>query len=43
VWNGPLIEGLTSTARATIAVLDLNNGDRIRLREVLIAEGDLPL
>lgn len=37
-WEGPLIAGLTPVARATIVVLDLNNGDRIRLREELIAK-----
>jgi len=38
-WNGPILIGSTPAARATIAVLDLNNGDRVRLRESLIAEG----
>jgi hypothetical protein len=38
-WNGPLVIGLTPTGRATIAVLDLNGEDRVRLRQALIIEG----
>jgi hypothetical protein len=38
-WNGPLINGLTACGRATIAVLDLNQDERVRLRQALIAEG----
>jgi hypothetical protein len=41
-WNGPVLIGMTPTARATIAVLDLNNGDRVRVRESLITEGMFP-
>jgi hypothetical protein len=41
LWKGPLMEGLTPAARAMIVVLDLNSGDRIRLREFLIAEGPI--
>ena len=41
-WNGPILVGLTPIGRATVAVLDLNNGDRVRLREMLIAEGVFP-
>lgn len=41
-WNGPLVQGLTATGRTTIAVLDLNNDDRVRLRQSLLAEGAFP-
>jgi hypothetical protein len=41
-WNGPLLVGLTAIGRATIAVLDLNNDERVRLRQSLIAEGAFP-
>jgi len=41
-WNGPQVIGLTSCGRATIAVLDLNQVDRARLREALIDEGVFP-
>jgi hypothetical protein len=41
-WNGPVLVALTPTGRATLAVLDLNSGDRVRLRESLIAEGVFP-
>ena len=41
-WDGPLLIGLTPVGRATISVLDLNNGDRVRLRQALIAEGVFP-
>jgi hypothetical protein len=38
-WNGPLVVGLTAVGRATIALLDLNEEERVRLRQALIAEG----
>lgn len=38
-WSGPVVIGLTACGRATVAVLDLNHDDRIRLRQSLIAEG----
>ena len=38
-WAGPMLVARTATARATIAALDLNGDDRIRLRLALIAEG----
>lgn len=37
--SGPIITGLTSCGRATLALLDLNDEDRLRLRSALIAEG----
>jgi hypothetical protein len=41
-WNGPLLIGATTTGRATVAVLDLNSDERVRLRKSLIAEGHWP-
>jgi hypothetical protein len=41
-WNGPLLLGLTVCGRATIALLDLNAEERLRLRRALIAEGTFP-
>jgi hypothetical protein len=38
-WNGPLVIGLTSSGRTTAAVLRMNAAERVRLREVLLAEG----
>jgi hypothetical protein len=38
-WAGPVLVARTATARATIAALDLNGDDRVRLRLALIAEG----
>lgn len=38
-WNGPLIEGLSAAGRATINVLALNDGRRMRLRIQLLDEG----
>jgi len=35
-WRGPLLVGLTAAGRATIAVLDINNSDRLELRQYLI-------
>jgi hypothetical protein len=41
-WNGPLLAGLTPCGRATVALLDLNQEERDRLRQSLIAEGNFP-
>lgn len=41
-WNGPLLLGLTVRGRATMALLGLNDEDRVRLRQSLIAEGIFP-
>jgi len=40
-WEGSTIVGLTSIGRATIAVLRMNDPERVRLRDALIAEGIL--
>jgi hypothetical protein len=41
-WNGPVLSGLTSVARATIAVLAINHRDRIEMRRLLFEAGFLP-
>jgi len=38
-WNGPLIEGLSPVGRATVSVLALNDGKRMRLRLQLLEKG----
>jgi hypothetical protein len=38
-WDGSRVVGLTPTGRATVALLDLNDEDRLRLRLNLISEG----
>jgi hypothetical protein len=38
-WNGPLVVGLSPCGRATVAVLELNDDDRVQLRQALIDEG----
>lgn len=38
-WDGPLLVGRTSTARATIRVPAINAGRRIPVRTMLMAEG----
>lgn len=38
-WNGPLIEGLSPVGRATVSVLALNDGKRMRLRVQLLEKG----
>lgn len=38
-WNGPLIEGLSPIGRATVHVLALNDGKRMRLRLQLLEDG----
>jgi len=41
-WRGPVVAGITSTGRATIAVLRLNAAYRVERREFLIAAGAFP-
>jgi hypothetical protein len=41
-WDGPLLVGSTKCGKATIRVLDMNNKDRCRMREILIALGAFP-
>jgi hypothetical protein len=39
-WVGALIVGRTQTCRATVAVLDVNDPQRVELRQILMNEGD---
>jgi HNH endonuclease len=41
-WNGLTVIGITAIGRATIAALDLNSSDRLRVRDFLAAEGRAP-
>jgi hypothetical protein len=38
-WNGAAIVGTTAQGRATVALLDFNDIERLRLRQSLIDEG----
>ncbi len=40
--RGALLIGLTRTGRATIAVLDMNHRERVRLRRELMVQGVFP-
>jgi len=42
LWDGPFLEGLTPTGRATIAVLEINLPHRVNLRQSLIEEKVFP-
>jgi hypothetical protein len=39
-WLGPVLAGRTQTRRATIAVLDVNEPQRVELRQILMANGE---
>jgi hypothetical protein len=41
-WDGPILTGVTPSARATIFVLDINHAVRVTLRATLIDEGLFP-
>jgi hypothetical protein len=41
-WDGARLVGRTPAGRATIAVLEMNHADRIKLRQSLIDEGVFP-
>jgi len=41
-WDRAFVVGITPTGRATVAVLDLNGEDSMRLRLALIEEGAWP-
>ncbi len=41
-WEGAVLIGLTRSARATIATLDVNERSRVALRRLLMAEGEWP-
>jgi hypothetical protein len=39
-WLGPILLGRTSIGRATIAVLDINDPQRVKLRQILLDEDE---
>ena len=39
-WNGPILVGKTKCGQATIHVLNINEDDRVKLRQILIAAGE---
>ncbi|WP_417746287.1 HNH endonuclease [Rosistilla oblonga] len=43
IWDGPLLLGLTSKGRTTVALLQMNVGHRVSHRRQLITEGVFPL
>lgn len=42
-WLGGILVGRTQTGRATIAVLDINDPQRVELRQMLMDDGDWPV
>jgi len=41
-WAGPVLVGTTAIGRVSVAVLDINHPERVRLRNLLIGLGDFP-
>lgn len=41
-WVGPILVGRTQTGGATVAVLDMNDHDRVELRRIMMDEGEWP-
>ncbi len=41
-WEGPILVGKTAVGRATVAVLAMNELERLELREELLRQGLLP-
>jgi hypothetical protein len=41
-WSGAILAGRTQTGRATIAVLDMNDRQRVILRQILMDAGEWP-
>ena len=41
-WRGPIVVGITTIGRTTIAVLDMNHPSIVEVRSSLIAEGLFP-
>jgi hypothetical protein len=41
-WIGSVLVGRTQTGRATIAVLDVNEPQRVELRKILMANAEWP-
>jgi hypothetical protein len=42
-WLGPMLIGRTQTGRATIAVLNINDPQRVELRQMVKDDGDWPV
>lgn len=42
-WDGPRLIGLTAIGRTTVAVLVINEPERVRLRELLIRLHEFPI
>jgi hypothetical protein len=42
-WNGVIVTGMTPTARASTALLQMNAPERVRLRHALLFEGLLDI
>ena len=41
-WYGAVLVGRTKTGRATVAALDINDPQRVELRQKLIENGEWP-
>jgi hypothetical protein len=41
-WHGAILVGRTQIGRATIAVLNINDPQRLQLRQILMSEGEWP-
>ena len=41
-WDGPILDGLTPMAKATLELLQINSMSRVRLRQLLIEAGIFP-
>ena len=41
-WKGPILTGRTAVGRATVVVLQINSGDRVELRKLLLDQGLFP-
>ena len=41
-WIGPILAGKTKCGQATVQVLNVNEDDRVKLRDVLITSGVFP-
>jgi hypothetical protein len=42
-WHGAVLMGRTQTGRATIAVLNINDPQRLELRQILMSESEWPV
>jgi len=41
-WNGPILIGVTLAGMVTVQVLNINDKDRVQIRETQIAQGSFP-